>query len=173
MYNFDVFYNTYYRYFCGMVDNKIKCEDPSEITQIAFCRLSVCKYILNDAMAKKFMRTTINNLCIDFLRRQQERKPKIKELQKHLKTQASFDTYTSDEDWEEIKNNVLQYIHEKIEELPSATKKVFKLFYYNNKSVPEIAYELNVSTQTVHNQLQHARDMIKIELLFKQKMKLF
>lgn len=49
-----------------------------------------------------------------------------------------------------------QNLEEAIEQLPPRTKEIFKLSRYEHYSIPEIAEKLNLSEQTVKNQLSAA-----------------
>lgn len=168
MFDFNKYYSKFYNFYCNIVRRIIQ-DYPEDIVQIAFFRLSKCEYIKNDGIAKSFMDKTIKRLCIDELIKRKRAIANTKQLPIELDNSSELRQRESEQEWNEIKSEIINFIKEEIENLPPTTKIVFKMFYFELKNTHEIAQQLNTSRQTIMNQLADAREKLKIKILFQQK----
>lgn len=111
---------------------------------------------------KNFLYTTVRNACIDKIRQQKNRaghNKKFSYLQNESET-ALADGLTRIE--------ILSLVLKAIEELPPASRNVFKLYYLKGKGCDEIATELGRSIETVRNQKHYCLKVLrkKIEHLY-------
>lgn len=95
---------------------------------------------------KSYLYTTVKNACVDLLRsKERKRKNECEILQ------------LSDK-WEQtvlhkmIEAEVLRHLVAARAKLPVKTKRVFEMFYIENKSYQQIAEELDISIHTAKNQ---------------------
>lgn len=169
-------YKTYFNYIRTIVRNIIK-DDPDDIAQITFVKLSQCDYAKNEAIAKTFIYQTSIRMCIDHLRNKKNRQRR--EQQWHINEYGATDEpYAHINTIEEIEAeierakiqaDVLLFIYQQIESLPGNCKKIFKQFYFDKKTIDQISSDLNIKPHTVHSQLARARKTLKIEILFNKK----
>lgn len=159
MEGFNELYKNKYAYICGFVYNIIKA-DPHDIAQEAFCKLSATEYVKNEAMAIDFLKKTAKNICLDFLKR--------KKVEQNYLKNFSEEEFEKQVELSEIHADILDFIYCKIKELPPVIQKCF-LMHCRGIEVKKISKELNISKQTVHNNLQTARNKIRIEILFNKK----
>ena len=68
-----------------------------------------------------------------------------------------------------LRVELLQEIYQEIENLPGRCGQIFKLLFIHNLSTDQIAAQLAINTQTVRTQKARAIQLIKIELLRKNR----
>jgi RNA polymerase sigma-70 factor (ECF subfamily) len=68
-----------------------------------------------------------------------------------------------------LRVELLQEIYQEIENLPDRCGQIFKLLFIHNLSTDQIAAQLAINTQTVRTQKARAIQLIKIELLRKNR----
>lgn len=159
MEGFSELYKNKYAYICGFVYNIIKT-DPHDIAQEAFCKLSVAEYITNEAMAMDFLKKTVKNMCFDYFK-----KKKVEQSYLQSLTEEEFEKQV---ELSEIHADIIDFIYSKIKELSPIVQKCF-LMYCRGMNSKQISKELCITRQTVHNNLQTARNKIRIEILFNKK----
>lgn len=165
MADFNYIYKQYYNYIRAIVSRIIK-DDANDITQMAFFKLSQCTYANEEHIAKEFLKTTAVRMAIDYLKARQRKSKIIKELPPDY--EASDEQQTRDAELEEFKQAAIKYIFNKIAELPEATRKVFELYYFKSMKAKQISKELGITPNTVWSHLSHARDTLRMEILFKK-----
>jgi RNA polymerase sigma-70 factor (family 1) len=72
-------------------------------------------------------------------------------------------------DREILRVELLQEIYEEIEQLPDRCGQIFKLIFLHDRSTEEIAAELGINPQTVRSQKSRAIQLIKTQLLKKNR----
>jgi RNA polymerase sigma-70 factor (ECF subfamily) len=77
----------------------------------------------------------------------------------------------SDEDLEReiLRVEILRDIYQEIENLPERCGQIFKLLFIHNQTTDQIAAQLSINVQTVRTQKARAIQLIKIELLRKNR----
>lgn len=68
-----------------------------------------------------------------------------------------------------IRSEFLQTIYQEIEDLSPMRKSVFKLFYLDGLSIPEISKQLNIDPSAVYNNKKRALDQLKNIITSKNK----
>lgn len=161
-------YKKYYNYIRRVVINMIN-EDPDDIAQLAFVKLSTAQYA-NEEHGKAFLITVAKNMCIDYVRKRKRERDAANKMIKEI--EAFENPITEQEqhaaDLAQIHADVIEFIHQEIKKLPTATRKVFEL-HLAGLPPKDIASTLNIAYQTVCNHLQTARTTLKIEILFNKK----
>lgn len=170
MHDFDYLYKTYSSYIRNIVASMIK-DDPEDIVQITFYRLSKCERITNEAHAKAFLITVCKNLSRDYIKARSRERNNFKTMASDLRLESEP---TTEEDTlalesEEVRSIVLALIYEEIKKLPPATRRCFELYCFDNKGQKEIAELLGVTVSTVNNLLHYAKKKLKIKILFDKK----
>lgn len=108
-------------------------------------------FLLSTDELKKILYVAVRNACIDHLRRssveqqildQQAVSLALEELNFFESSEALF-----------MREDIMQILLAKIDELPEKSREIFRLFYLQGKKTTEIAEQLELSTRTVENQL--------------------
>jgi RNA polymerase sigma-70 factor (ECF subfamily) len=139
-----------FRYLRGLVPSS---EDAAELVQESYARLlrqsSVSRL---EVVARTYLFQTATNLARDHFRRR---------LTRSLDSHCNIDDVavadqarTPEEDLEW--NQAIEIVKDGIKHLPPATRKVFLLSRFRNKSYPEIAAMLGMSTRTVERRMSEA-----------------
>jgi len=139
-----------FRYLRSLVPSS---EDAAELVQESYARLlrqsSVSRL---DAVARTYLFQTATNLARDHFRRRVSRS-----LDSHCdidEVAVADEARTPEEtlEW----NQAVNIVKAGIRELPSLTRKVFVLSRFGDKSYPEIAALLGISTRTVERKMSEA-----------------
>lgn len=134
-------------------------EDAENVVQDVFLLLWEKREVLDVKVSlAAYLFSLVKNKCIDYLRHQavaedykEEQKAKLYALE-----QLNYHI-SSDEDIENILNNA-------IEKLPKKCREIFIKSRIEGKKYREIASELNLSVNTVENQISIALKKLRIEL---------
>lgn len=93
-------------------------------------------------------------------------------LEQAKKEQSSYDAlgqlsevFDWQSDVEQVRTRVIAAIYEQVELLPKGCGEVFKLIFFEGRSVNEVANILKISTKTVLNQKLNAAKLLKAALL--------
>ena len=153
-------YNANYLALCyfafKLVNDK---EEAQDIVMDTFMSLMNKSDLKCCQSAKSFMYTAVHNRCVDYIRKQQSKS----NYHHHLEsTTKDFDVTENNE---MLIAEVLQAIHQEIENLPEQRKIIFKSIYFEGKKTAAIAAELDISQQTVLNQKAKAIQTLKVGLL--------
>jgi len=149
---FDHLFNYYnqrlYFFAKSILKNK---EDAHDIVQEVFLRVWRNRDTLDPHSSfKSFLFTVSYNIIVDTLRKRISEQSFRDELIKN----AIIDESSADKD---LSYNELNSIYqEAINELPDKRKEIYRLHRFDNLSYQEIADKLNISINTVRNQMAHA-----------------
>lgn len=118
------------------------------------CIIKVCSKEYNKSELRIILFTSVKNKCLDILRR---RKSKLNQQQ-----------YFDEKFYEEldvelfaVKVEFFKQINEAIETLPLKEKEIFKKIFFEHKDTTKIAYETNVTIETIRSTKRHAIQHIK------------
>jgi RNA polymerase sigma-70 factor (family 1) len=136
-------------YFCrDLLGNELDAEDMVQETFIKLWELHEKFETLNNT--KAFLFIAARNACLNFI--DKNKKAKNTSIEPH-------DNLSNDEEdhlRKMIQAELIAQISIEAESLPPKCRQIFKMFYKEEKSVNEIAAELDVSVQTVNSQLKIA-----------------
>lgn len=127
-----------------------------DIVSEAFVKLWDAREALSHPKAvKPYLYQVVRNAAIDFVRR---RKRESLHLQRvaHLQETAEVETTSF-----EISAETHRLIYASIESLPPRCGTVFRMFYLERKTLPQIAEELGLSVNTVRNQKMQALAILR------------
>jgi len=140
-------------------------EDAEDLVTESFLKmLNQREDFQNLSNVKSFLYLVTKNAAINFI--------KSRGRQNAAKQQISYLTASGEEIEDAIgdevtRAQVLQQIHEEIENLPERCRQIFKLLYLQGLSPEEISRQLKISAQTVYTQKARAVQLLKNELLKK------
>lgn len=111
-----------------------------------------------DAVIKSFLYSTVKNICLNYIKREQIGQKVHKEV---------FDGALEDPNYLEsiIKAEIIGELHHEISFLPEKCQHICKLIYFENKSYEEVSNELGVSINTVKTHRQRALHYLKSKFL--------
>lgn len=158
--HFDHIYVTYYPRMIRFAKEYVLFEDDAEnIVQDIFVLLWEKRDVLDIQVSlTSYLFTLVKNRCLDFIRHKTVSEEYAKEFQaKQAALEQLNYTFTSEEDIEEI-------ITAAIEKLPERCREIFIKSRIEGKKYKEIAEELNISVNTVENQIAIALKRLKVEL---------
>ncbi|MDR0573149.1 MAG: RNA polymerase sigma-70 factor [Tannerella sp.] len=158
--NFEKIYAEYYnRMFLFAKEYVISEEDAKNIVQDVFLFIWEKKDILEIKVSlSAYLFTLIKNKCIDHLRHLNIADQFRKEYKAKLSALELLNEMTSsEEDLEKI-------IHDAIDRLPERCRIIFIKSRFERKKYHEIASELNLSPNTVENQIAVALKKLRKEL---------
>lgn len=156
---FEFFFNEYYSCLSFFAYKILKDDAAAQdVVSDSFVKLWERRGMIDKpGSVKSYLYTTVKNACIDLLRSNER-------LRKH-QTEIVAVSY----EWEQtilhkmIEAEVLRHLVAARAKLPTKAKRVFEMYYFENKSYQQIAEELGISIHTVKNQKIRA-----IKLLRKQ-----
>ncbi|MDH7461725.1 RNA polymerase sigma-70 factor [Chitinophagaceae bacterium 26-R-25] len=134
-------------------------EEAQDIVMDSFMSLIHKSDLKNSISAKSFLYTAVYNRCIDYIRKQKSKSNYYRHLE------SANEVFDVSDNKQILIAEVLQAIHQEIENLPEQRRIIFKSIYFEGKRTCTIAEELNISQQTVLNQKAKALQTIKISLL--------
>lgn len=108
-------------------------------------------FLLPEEEVKRILFAAVRNACIDHLRRMSLEEEIIDKRALQLKIDE-LNFFESSEDFF-MRQNILEFVLKKIEELPERKQEIFRLSYIEGMKANEIAKQLNLSVRTVENQL--------------------
>jgi RNA polymerase sigma-70 factor (family 1) len=147
---------TYYA--LSMLKDSIEAEDVAES---AFIKLwERRKQFISLPRCKSYLYSCVRNASIDLLRRRKITASGINELS--YLTIRDKDNYFD----QVLEAELAHRLHEAIETLPPACRKVVTMVYQEGKNNREIAKALNLSVNTVRNQKQRGISLLRKKLLF-------
>lgn len=134
-------------------------DDAENIVQDIFVLLWEKRDVLDIQVSlTSYLFTLVKNRCLDFIRHKTVSEEYAKEFQaKQAALEQLNYTFTSEEDIEEV-------ITAAIEKLPERCREIFIKSRIEGKKYKEIAEELNISVNTVENQIAIALKRLKVEL---------
>jgi RNA polymerase sigma factor (sigma-70 family) len=151
---FNKYRTSLYRYLSGLVSNE---DDAAELVQESYARLLRQTNVLRlEVVARTYLFQTATNLARDHFRRQASR-------------HATHHVDVDDEPIPDLDNDpektfawiqTIQSIKQGIKELPPVARKVFLLSRFRNKTYPQIAVILGISTRTVERKMSEAMELL-------------
>lgn len=108
-------------------------------------------FLLPDDDLKKILYTSVRNACIDHLRHANMEQEILDRRAIQLKLDELDYFESSDELF--MRNDLLELLLKKVEELPERSREIFRLSYLKGMKAAEIAKQLGLSVRTVENQL--------------------
>ena len=158
--NFDAIYVTYYPRMIRFAKEYVLLEEDTEnIVQDIFLMLWEKREVLDIKVGLgPYLFTLVKNKCLDFLRHEKIGKEFAEEYEaKQIALEQLNDTFSSDEDVEKI-------LTAAIHSLPERCRTIFIKSRVEEKKYKEIAEELNISINTVENQMSIALKKLRINL---------
>lgn len=168
MVDFNYMYTKYFGQVCAIVGAIIK-DDPRDIAQIAFHKLSQNCSLPNEVAAACFVRKAAKHMAIDRVRHRSVRRAYVNHVQSTESEADNSHNRIEASESERVSNEVILFILDEVNKLPPMAQKCFKLYYYKGKTSTEIAAELNLSQNTITRHLYEARQKLKMEILFHKK----
>ncbi len=157
---FNYFFNLCYKPLCYFAYNIVKDEPTAEeIADDAFLKLWDRHHIFeSENQIKSFLYKVARNSSINHLR--------------NCKTQATLQNdlnYLSEKSEPCIQSHIIRaetinLIYQSLDILPDKCRKVFNLFYLENKSYEEIVSELHISVNNVRNHKMRALTLLRRKL---------
>jgi RNA polymerase sigma-70 factor (ECF subfamily) len=134
-------------------------EDAENIVQDVFMMLWEKRQVLNVQISlTAYLFSLVKNKCIDYLRHKVIAEEYKQELNAKLSSLEEINrAFSSDEDIE-------RFINEAINKLPKRCREIFIMSRVEGKKYQEIADELNISVNTVENQMSIALKKLRVEL---------
>lgn len=164
---FDSFRMRIFYFVKNLIDDSLSAEEITSDTFIKLHRIHDRFNTYNNIQA--FLFITARNASLDYLRRRERERQNLAALRSHEDQEGALPLYAETD----IQTEVLQFIYSEIEKLPAKTKRVFKLFYLEGRSVGDIANMMKVSVQTVANQKTTALKLLRMKVLDRPGLLLF
>jgi len=134
-------------------------EEAEDIALYTFQKLfKICNQFNTETNVKAFLYITVRNNGLNYLKAQKRHQQKQKLFAERMKDDILLQYEY------EIKDELLDTIHQAIESLPEECRKIFKLLYYNDMKPAEIAALLRISVSTVYNQKSRAIQTLRFLL---------
>lgn len=153
LYFFELYHNPLILYATALIKNHQEAQD---IVAESFAKLwSKRENITEWKMLKHWLYRTVYNACIDYVRREATRKKSIPQLiaQTSAVEKAALENI--------IQTETVHRLYSLLTQLPPRSREIFHLFYFQNKSMKEIAEALNISVNTVKTQKLRALQFLK------------
>ncbi|MEJ7820689.1 MAG: sigma-70 family RNA polymerase sigma factor [Chitinophagaceae bacterium] len=148
----DFFFNRYYSpliFYSNSLTNSHSV--AQEITSEAFVKLWKVKETIEDWRKVRFLLYRIvYNASIDFLREQKTLKRNKKDLYYRTEQNEIPSVYKL------IEVETYNQLYLLLQNLPPRARQIFRMFYFENKSIKQIAHEIGISVNTVKTQKQRA-----------------
>jgi RNA polymerase sigma-70 factor (ECF subfamily) len=158
--NFDSIYVNYFARLHRFAKEYVMSdEDAENIVQDVFTILWEKRQALNIHISlTAYLFSLVKNKCIDLLRRKAVAEEYRQEISIKLSSLEDLNrAFSSDEDIERL-------INDAIGKLPKRCREIFIMSRIEGKKYQDIAEELNISVNTVENQISMALKRLRIEL---------
>lgn len=158
---FDHYFKAWYKQFCFFAFNFTKDQTAAEDI-VSDCFIKVWnkrEKFTNESMLKSYFYTSISNACKNLQRDQKRLKQRQAGLNVHLQTAELSHLHNM------ILIETIGLLMEAIDKLPGRCKEVLVNLYVEEKSVKEIAKEMNTTESTVRNQQSRGLKLLKSKLL--------
>lgn len=156
---FDIYYNRLIYFAKQLVKDEMEAQD---IVIESFCKLWQRREkfeTLNNIRA--FLYITVRNACFDYL----------KHLQCWLAIQKEIRDLSCSNEYplESFNHNIelLKIINDEIEKLPPQARQIFKMVYFEELKIADIAQKLQLTEQAVRNNKSRAINLLKTALIDK------
>jgi len=143
-----------FRYLTGLVPTT---EDAAELVQESYARLLRQTNVLRlEAVARTYLFQTATNLARDHFRRRVSHHE-----QQHVDVaDQAIPDESSDPEQTFVWQQTVACLKQGIKELPPLTRRIFLLSRFHNKTYPQIAATLGVSTRTVERKMSEAMELL-------------
>ena len=111
------------------------------------------------SILKSFLYVSTRNNCLDYIRED----PKVGLPWKETEYEFEPDYKRIEE--ERVNAFIMQEVFQQIEKLPSLSNEIFKLMFFQGKSMPDIAHQLGISQHAVRRKKKKAIELLKADLL--------
>ncbi|MRG47680.1 sigma-70 family RNA polymerase sigma factor [Chitinophaga sp. SYP-B3965] len=152
------------KYFDALLITALQyCKEPNDAQDIvqevfvAFWENNQFDKMINDAALRGYLFKTLRNKCLDKLDAQ-------KRLQHNLDAYAYCQREDTEEFTLEAPGPMWHDLAKGLKMLPPQTLKVVQMVYFNQKKQKEAAYELDLSPNTIRNQLVRAMRLLRKNL---------
>lgn len=147
-----------YRYLSGLVSSP---EDAAELVQESYVRLLQHENVAQlEAVSRTYLFKIATNLARDHFRRCTTRRTGAHFDVDHVEIADERAGPEHDVVWEQTIDSIKQGI----KELPPLTRRVFLLSRFRNKTYPQIAAMLGISTRTVERKMCEAMELLAVRL---------
>jgi RNA polymerase sigma factor (sigma-70 family) len=155
---FDSFRMRIFYFVKKLIDDIPTAEEITSDTFVKLHRLHDKFNTYNNIQA--FLFITARNASLDFLKYRQRQREHFTDLQYEEEIpEVPLFPETN------VEADVLRHIYNEIEKLPERSKRIFKLYYFEDRSLNEIAEIMGISRQTVANQKHTALKTLKMKIL--------
>lgn len=144
---FKVFFEKYYEEFYSLANHIIDDDHfAHDIASQGFVKLweKGVQALEDEGYVRGFLKRTTVNLCIDHLR-------KLNNDRTDYPKYIPYEQMDEAADRDMIRHDVIKVLHPLIEELPEKRKQVIKKLYLDQMTAKEVAEEMKLDVQTVHN----------------------
>lgn len=177
MENFNEIFKRYSGYTATIARNYIHDEQTiDDILQKVF--ISFYKQNIdfkNEPSLMAWLKITTTRACLDHIKhvtRLTDNKKKYT-IEQYNGVEPSTEIDSDERERAEIENYVIGFIVDEINKLPPRTKQAFKLYYFQEMTLKQIAKEMKISVPTVGTALQRARETLRMNILFNKKLRHF
>jgi len=157
---FEVLYQKYWRKLYVFARRTTpNAEDAQDLIQDVFAQLWMQKEQIDAAVfSESYLFAIVRNKLLDKIRKQYVREEYV---QKILQSSSESDFSTQQTI---LTNDLNNHIHRAVDVLPEKCREVFQLSRFEQLSVDQIAQKLQISPQTVKNQLSKALQVVRFRL---------
>lgn len=157
---FEVLYQKYWRKLYVFARRTTpNTEDAQDLIQDVFAQLWTQKEQIDAAVfSESYLFAIVRNKLLDKIRKQYVREDYV---QKILQSSSESDFSTQQTI---LTNDLNNHIHRAVDVLPEKCREVFQLSRFEQLSVDQIAQKLQISPQTVKNQLSKALQVVRFRL---------
>ena len=157
---FEVLYQKYWRKLYVFARRTTpNAEDAQDLIQDVFAQLWMQKEQIDAAVfSESYLFAIVRNKLLDKIRKQYVREDYV---QKILQSSSESDFSTQQTI---LTNDLNNHIHRVVDVLPEKCREVFQLSRFEQLSVDQIAQKLQISPQTVKNQLSKALQVVRFRL---------
>jgi RNA polymerase sigma factor (sigma-70 family) len=157
---FDYFRMRIFYFVNNVIQDRLSAEEITADTFVKLYRRH--QNFTTQKTIQAFLFITARNAALSFLRSQKQKHLQIANWDDlPVKEEAEFSMFGETS----IEAEVLEFIHNEIEKLPGQSKRIFKLFYVEGKSVREIVETMGLSPQTVANAKHTAVKLLRMKVL--------
>lgn len=166
--NFDKIYVLYFsRMFAFAKEYVLFDEDAENIVQDVFMLLWEKRDVLNiEISLTAYLLTLVKNRCINFLQHKLTVEEYSKNKQEEYNDELSFKLFSLEQFNQHLgsDDNILQLMEDAIGKLPPKCREIFIKSKIEGLKYKQIAEELNITVNTVENQIAIALKKLRVEL---------
>ncbi len=156
-------YHLHYRPLCYFAYNLLYDKELAE--QVAYRNLvkiyGFRKIFSHASLLKSFLYVSTRNNCLDYIKEDPKKGIPWKE------TEGLPEPDYKRIEEERVNAFVMQEVYQQIEELPRESNEIFKLIFFQGKSIPEVADQMGISQQSIIRKKKKALTLLKADLLKK------